>query len=547
MRLKLVAVAVAALAPVVGMLAYNEFAMRQQRTDEVHAAATQASRLASSEVERIIEGLHSLLIAVSALPSVQGLDSEACSAALNSVAVSVANIRTIFVLDLQGRIICGTLDTPSDLSVADRDYFRDALSTGGFVVGTYTVSRFTGGAVLPVAMPVVRDGRTVAVVATGILLDWLQEKITERNVARGNAITIADRQGTIIARVPYPERFVGTVIPEAYQRLVHADAPGILDVHSQDGTDRVLGYRPIKLPREPLYVSAGFSKTEAFAPINRATLVNSLSILGGALLSFLAAILIGNRFILTPVGRIADVMERWRGGDTGARTGMEAGRDELATVGATLDRLLDELDCRRQRNEQAEEERSLLARELAHRVKNSFSLVQAIARQTFRRTDPDGYAVFSERLETLAGAFNLLLNREMQAAPLAETITKALQAHGGRDADRFDLEGPDVMLPADLALSLSLVIHELSTNAAKYGALSVDHGRVSVRWTLDGARVSLAWQESGGPSVSPPASKGFGSVLIERAFPAGAAAVSRSDFRPDGLVFEVAFDISGHA
>ncbi|WP_342633730.1 sensor histidine kinase [Neorhizobium lilium] len=476
MRLKLVAVAVAALAPVVGMLAYSEIAMRQQRSEEVRAAAAQASRLASSEVERIIEGLHSLLIAVSAIPSVQQLDGQACGEALKSVAVNVSNIRTIFVLDLQGKTVCGTLEQGEDISLADRDYFKDALSQNGFVVGTYTRSRLSGGSVLPVAMPITHDGKTVGVVATGILLGWLQEKITERDVASGNAITIADRNGTILARVPYPEKFVGTVIPDTFQRLIHSDNPGTLEIQSQDGTERVLGYRPIKLPREPLYVSAGFSKTEAFASINRSTLINSLSILGGVLLAFLASILIGNRFILSPVARIADVMERWRNGETDARTGMGDHGDELATVGATLDRLLDELDCRRRRNEQAEEERSLLARELAHRVKNSFSLVQAIARQTFRRSDPQVYAIFSDRLEMLAGAFDLLLNREMQAAPMAETITKALQAHGGRDADRFDLDGPDITLPADLALSLSLVIHELSTNAAKYGALSVRMG-----------------------------------------------------------------------
>ncbi len=544
MRLKLVAVAVAALAPVVGMLAVSELAMRQQRSEEVRAAAAQAARLASSEVERIVEGLHSLLIAVSAIPSVQQLDGPACSEALKSVAINVVNIRTIFVLSPEGKVVCGTLDNQTDIGLADREYFKDALESGGFVVGTYTKSRLTENPVLPLAMPVVRDGRTVGVLVTGILLDWLQEKITERDVASGNAITIADGKGTIIARVPYPEKFVGTAIPEAFQRLIHAAEPGIMEVRSQDGTDRVLGYRPIKLPREPLYVSAGFSKTEAFSAINRATLVATLAIIGGALLAFLAAILIGNRFILIPVSRIADVMERWRAGDTQARTGMQGGKDEVAAIGGTLDRLLDELDCRRRRNEQAEEERSLLARELAHRVKNSFSLVQAIARQTFRRSDPQGYDVFSHRLETLAGAFDMLLNRDMQAAPIMEAITKALQAHGGGEARRFDLEGPDVLLRGDLVLALSLVIHELSTNAAKYGALSVDTGRVSVSWTISDSRVSITWRESGGPCVSEPEGKGFGSVLIERAFPGAAAARSRFDFRSEGLVFELSFDVA---
>jgi hypothetical protein len=112
----------------------------------------------------------------------------------------------------------------------------------------------------------------------------------------------------------------------------------MLDVRSQDGTDRILGYRPIKLPTEPLYISTGFSKDETFAPINRATWVSALSMAGGALLAFRAAILIGNRFIIRPGFRIVDVMERWRAGETQARTGMGSDRDELYIVGATLDR-----------------------------------------------------------------------------------------------------------------------------------------------------------------------------------------------------------------
>ena len=98
MKLRLVAVALAALTPVVAMLGYNEYAMRSQRNNEVRFQAEQASRQASSEVERIVEGLHSLLIAVRAMPAVRDLDREACANALKSVASSVANIRMIFVV-----------------------------------------------------------------------------------------------------------------------------------------------------------------------------------------------------------------------------------------------------------------------------------------------------------------------------------------------------------------------------------------------------------------------------------------------------------------
>lgn len=539
MRLKLVAVAVAALAPVVAMLAYNEVALRHQRNEEVRASAAQAARQASSEVERIVEGLHALLVSVSAMPSVRHLDVQACNEALKSVAESIPNIRTIFVVGLDGRPVCGSMAFPDGVVFSDRDYFKQTLETKDFSVGTYTQSRLSDRPVLPLAMPLMEGEAVKAVIVSGIRLDWLQNRITERGVAPGNAVTIADSKGTIVARVPLPEQFVGTVIPDEYQHLIHAEQPDVIEATSQDGTARILGYRPIALPSSPLYVSAGFSKPEAFAPINRATLMNTLAIIGGALFAFLAAIFIGNRFILVPISRIAEVMEKWRSGETTARTGM-TGPDELDVVGATFDRLLDELDERRRRNEQAEEERTLLVREMAHRVKNGFALVQAIARQTFSRSNPESYNAFAERLAALAGTYDLILSREGSAAPIREIISAALRAHIASE-ERIRLDGPDVVLPADLALPLSLVLHELATNATKYGSLGSEPGTVAIEWKHDDGRVLLVWTETGGPAVTAPTKRGFGSVLIERAFSSKAQAQSRSDYRPEGLVFEVVF------
>ena len=539
MRLKLVAVAVAALAPVVAMLAYNEVALRHQRNEEVRASAAQAARQASSEVERIVEGLHALLVSVSAMPSVRHLDIQACNEALKSVAESIPNIRTIFVVGLDGRPVCGSMAFPDGVVFSDRDYFKQTLETKDFSVGTYTQSRLSDRPVLPLAMPLMEGETVKAVIVSGIRLDWLQNRVTERGVAPGNAVTIADGKGTIVARVPLPEQFVGTVMPDEYQHLIHAEQPDVIEVTSQDGTARILGYRPIALPSSPLYVSAGFSKPEAFAPINRATLMNTLAIIGGALFAFLAAIFIGNRFILAPISRIAEVMEKWRNGQTTARTGM-TGPDELDVVGATFDRLLDELDERRRRNEQAEEERTLLVREMAHRVKNGFALVQAIARQTFSRSNPESYNAFAERLAALAGTYDLILSREGSAAPIREIISAALRAHIASQ-DRIRLDGPDVVLPADIALPLSLVLHELATNATKYGSLGSEQGTVAIAWEHDDGRVVLVWTEAGGPPVSTPTKRGFGSVLIERAFSSKAQARSRSDYRPEGLVFEVGF------
>lgn len=545
LKLKLVAVAVAALSPVVALLAYNEFAVRHARDQEVRENAAQAARQASSEVGRIIEGLEGLLIAVGAMPAVRNLDVSRCSEALASLVAKVGNIRTIFVVDPEGKAVCGSANVQG-LAFGDREYFQAALATKQFVVGTYTKSRVSDAAVLPVALPVIEDDAVKAVVVTGVRLDWLEKRITERGVAPGNAVTVADAKGVILARTPFPERFVGTVIPDAYQPLIHAAEPGIMEVKSQDGTERILGYRPISLPANPLYVSAGFSKDNAFAPIRQATLISTAAISIGALLSFLTAVFVGNRFLIAPVGRISQVMQQWRNGDTGARTGM-AQSDEVGAVGASLDALLDELDRRRLRNEEAELERGLLVRELGHRVKNSFALVQAIASQTFHRADPERFKSFSQRLTALASTYDLLLSKDARHSSVHDIVCRALDAHAGNGSLRISLEGPDVVLSPELALPLSLVTHELATNATKYGSLSSATGRISISWEHVENALSLRWVEADGPPVEPPTRKGFGSVLIERAFPAAANASSKADYRPEGLSFEIRFSSKLHS
>ncbi len=121
-----------------------------------------------------------------------------------------------------------------------------------------------------------------------------------------------------------------------------------------------------------------------------------------------------------------------------------------------------------------------------------------------------------------------------------DVVQAALKAHAS-DAGRISFDGPDVVLSADVALPLSLAIHELATNAIKYGSLGVDQGTVVITWTVKNGRIDLQWMEADGPPVTAPTRKGFGSVLIERAFPATAAPRSVFEYRPDGLHFEINF------
>nr|WP_245304057.1 PAS domain S-box protein [Agrobacterium bohemicum] len=165
---------------------------------------------------------------------------------------------------------------------------------------------------------------------------------------------------------------------------------------------------------------------------------------------------------------------------------------------------------------EAERVQELLIGELNHRVKNVLATVAAIARQTFTGAQDIETArtAFDARLQSLARAHDLLTRGSWEAASLRTAVSEALSPY---PPEQFDVSGPEVNISPKAVVGLALILHELSTNAAKYGALGVSSGRVTVSWDVSSsdAQLSISWKETGGPQVTPPSRKGFGSRLIE--------------------------------
>jgi PAS domain S-box-containing protein len=188
----------------------------------------------------------------------------------------------------------------------------------------------------------------------------------------------------------------------------------------------------------------------------------------------------------------------------------------------------------------AEERQRLLVNELNHRVKNTLALVQGLALQSFKsgRDMAEARDAFQHRLAALASAHDLLTRESWEGATLGELMREALALYDGGE-DRIRWHGPFVRLNPKAAVSLVMALHELSTNAAKYGALSVPEGRVEVSWSVKDDLLSLEWRESGGPPVTPPDHRGFGFRMIERALAADMSGAAALDFEPGGLVCRI--------
>ncbi len=190
----------------------------------------------------------------------------------------------------------------------------------------------------------------------------------------------------------------------------------------------------------------------------------------------------------------------------------------------------------------AEGLQKLLIGELNHRVKNTLATVQSIANQTVHRAkSPGDFATsFGGRLQSLAKTHSLLTQSTWQGAELSELIRDQLP-FGDNEDERITCSGPLVMLNAQAALHLSLVLHELATNAIKHGALSDRRGRLSIRWmvrTETERKLVLQWQERGGPTVTVPQSRGFGTTLIEKSLEAHGG-VTSIRYEADGLTCDI--------
>lgn len=178
-------------------------------------------------------------------------------------------------------------------------------------------------------------------------------------------------------------------------------------------------------------------------------------------------------------------------------------------VGATTD-----VDDRRQE----EAHRRLLIDELNHRVKNTLAVVQSIAVQTLGGADggPAGVERFQARLLALAKAHDLLTASSWSGTWLRDVVETAISPGMGHGLERFRIDGPPVRLGPRPSLALSMALHELCTNALKYGSLSVPEGEIAIRWRTGQGRLRLEWRESGGPRVVAPTRRGFGTRLVER-------------------------------
>lgn len=469
----------------VGIAVYNYRQDRSDATRRVLENVRSMRLVLDSEVQRMTGGLQVLAL-TNALAS-------ADFANFRPIALGFLDQYgkggLVLISDRKGRLLfsSATQDTASLPSRGNLEIIEKVFATKAPHYSDLFTGAINQRQILTVEVPVLRDGEVIYDLCFSPPIRIFQELVEKQRPDPRWTVSLLDAKGIVFARTPNPSETFGSRAPPSFYAAMLRTGEASLSTVSLDGIALAAAYTRSRLTGWT--VAAGVAESSLIAPLWRNIAITSL--IGGILL------LIGLTFAVRMATTIA--------------------RGEML--------------------------HNLLIEELNHRVKNTLALMQAIAVQTFRSASRDERAKFEGRLGALAEAHNLLSQEKWAGSELQEVIARALQPFLLNGPDRIRITGPAVPLSPRLAVVLSMIVHEIATNAAKYGALSNDTGRVTLEWEVVAdtpkPRLRLIWTEIGGPPVTAPVQRGFGSRLVERSARDQLGGEATVDFLPRGVVCTV--------
>jgi two-component sensor histidine kinase len=469
----------------VGIIFHNYLQDRQKATERVLQTVRSIRLTLDSEMQRVTGGLEVLAIT----DTLEHGDFAGFRRMALGFIEQYSKGGVMLVADRDGHMLFSsiTTDTASLPQRANRDIVDKVFRTKQPQYSNLFVGAAKRTQIVTVEVPVFRDGEVIYDISFSPPITMFQRIIEGQRPSDAWTLSLLDGNGVVFGRVPNPEDTFGKrATPSILSDMLHRDEAAKPTV-SLDGVKLMSGFAHSNLTG--WIVAAGISESSLAAPLWRNLAIASA--IGAVLL------LIGFAFAM-----------------------------RMATTIARGEMLHD-----------------LLIEELNHRVKNTLAILQAIAVQTFRSATRTEREKFEGRLGALAEAHNLLSQEKWQGSGLADVVKRVLQPYVLNNPDRIRMSGPVVPLPPRLAVVLSMIVHEIATNAAKYGALSNDSGHVTLDWALieqEGVpKLRLVWTESGGPPVVAPVQRGFGSRLIERSARDQLGGEATVDFLPRGVVYTV--------
>jgi signal transduction histidine kinase len=352
LRIRILLIVFFAALPALGLIIYSNLEQRQLAKDIAKKEAlNEVLTIARYQKRVFIEAQRNLAI-FAELPALRDQKHETCSVVLVNILRKNQEYTNLGVADRSGKISCSAIPSDKEINIADRPYFQRALKTRQFAVGSYQVGRISGKVNIGVGYPVLdTTGEVRTVIFAGLDLDWLQNLLAEGAADKffdpQATITVVDKSGTVLARWPGGERWVGLHKPEAEViETVLAHGQGTTEAYGLDGAHKLYAFLPLGHSRQVGYVYAGIPTTTLYAKANQ-TLARNLIFLGLALtLALAAAWFLSSQLVMQRLGLLLDAAKRISAGDLSARTGLVYGRGEIDHLARGFDEMASELQTR---------------------------------------------------------------------------------------------------------------------------------------------------------------------------------------------------------
>jgi PAS domain S-box-containing protein len=335
-----------AVLPAFAILIYNQHELRTAREAETHEEALRHARAVDDELQRIVAGARDLLLTIAYSPAVRTANWPDCNKYLDELAGAYPAYNRLIIADRTGRIVCASFRFPPEQSMETRAHFQEALGSGKFTIGTFTVGRSSGEAILPFAEPF-RGGtdEVAGVLISGLRLDWLANEVERKLLPPDGALVIADREGTILTRRPDHERWIGKKIGAPYRPFLEADEAGTADVIGIDGARRIYGFVPEHATSTGVNVAVGIGTAQALKPIALASDRGLVLVACAGLLALILAWFVADRFIRRPIRRLITATYEL-GSGTYSRASLPDGSGDWDALSRAFDAMTQKLASR---------------------------------------------------------------------------------------------------------------------------------------------------------------------------------------------------------
>jgi signal transduction histidine kinase/ActR/RegA family two-component response regulator/HAMP domain-containing protein len=366
----LFAIILLALAPALMLVLRTHAEQSQAVRQRSYEDARRLVHLAALDQDRVLDGTRQLLTALAQLPEVRGEQWDNCTKLFGELFERYEGYTNMGVADQNGDVMCAAIPNEQRVNITDREYFQRTMATQAFSVGKYQIGRTSRQPNLGSGYPVFdNEGAVKAVAWASRDLSWMNQHAAAVSLPPGAAVTVLDSDGTVLARQPNPEAWVGSTMADApLIRTIIQRGQGTETLPGLDGVPRIYAFSDLASTGGTAFISVGLSEATVAAEADRLLEDNLLGLAAAAVMALLLAGIGGELFLMRRVRRLTRVAERLRAGDLTARVGGSRPRDELSQLASTLDSMTEALA---ERTDNLSRTNARLQEELAERARNA--------------------------------------------------------------------------------------------------------------------------------------------------------------------------------